>query len=328
MTQSVHREFNLKKHLINLPILFWLGILAVSCALSSKTQIVYESNIHGTAELDPQTGKVNPLTEKEIIKLKAASSPNGLKAICCKEIGFKPFNQPDAKPTIIENIPWDENVFEAYMTRWTASGRKLIIGVRIIGDASKQLGRFALYALDTETLDFSLIEEGLTGYYGLSPADDLVVVVKVLNKNGYDTEDAGVYVVDLTNNTRKRIINAPYAYAIQHVVPSPNGKQLALIRSGAESSGVDLVNMDGLNLQTLWEESLNIPVWSPDNRWIAGVGSILGESIPSRLVVLDTQSHQQIITGGFVNNIIWSPDSTQVAFVQQDPDVNIDESIR
>jgi Tol biopolymer transport system component len=322
------------RNIFNLLILFFVvAITTISCTFTSlpvssptsspdllifsKKGIFYDSRVQGIVNVDPVTGNSSPLTDEEKSQFRLSTSPNGLRIICCEQIGFEPY-QTNGQETIVESVPWDEAVFEAYTAQWSSSGEKMIVGVQIIGDASQQLGRFALYALDRHTLDFSLIGNGLIPYFASSSINDHVAMVKVQSETGKDTEEVGLYIVDLANYSRERLLEEPYIYnGIESLVLSPDGKRLAI----SHFKAFDIVNVDGSELSTLLESPLLIPTWSPDGRWVAGVVS-LNSSPPRQLVILDTKSDRKIVTGDSVSSFVWSHDSTQIAFIQPTKDRN------
>lgn len=277
-----------------------------------NNSIIYKSSTQDIFAINPITGNNRILTEEEILQIRKDTSPNGLRIICCKQLAFGPY-EDETTITTINTLPWDETVFEPYTAQWSADGDIMIIGVQVIGDASDQLGRFALYAMDRETLKFSTIGEGLINTFDISKIDDRVVIAKVQDAEGQDTEEAGVYVVDLADYTFERILEAPYVYDIVSLKFSPNGNWLAIAHSG----GVDLFDLTELTLQTLSSQvSLHSLEWSPDSQWLAGIGLFDDSNVSSGTAILNIASKRLITVDSALREFVWSPDSRQIAFIR------------
>jgi Tol biopolymer transport system component len=129
-----------------------------------------------------------------------------------------------------------------------------------------------------------------------------------------------LYVVDATGT------GTPVALATSAFTPdwSPDGKHLVY----ADAGGVEIVDADGTHRTTLVSGAgLWNPSWSPNGSAIAYVAApVAGMSTPTGVFVVPAAggSPTQLRAGtGFQSSATWSPDGTQIAFLEGATTANI-----
>ena len=86
---------------------------------------------------------------------------------------------------------------------------------------------------------------------------------------------------------------------------SPDGNDIAYMRSDEDGIGVWVVGADGADLRWLTDGSG--PVWSPDGNRIAYTGRRI------RVVDADGANSRQL-TDDYGSSLVWSPDGTYIAY--------------
>ncbi|MDO8670696.1 MAG: hypothetical protein Q7O66_04610 [Dehalococcoidia bacterium] len=93
---------------------------------------------------------------------------------------------------------------------------------------------------------------------------------------------------------------------------SPDGKRLAFRDSSKDRQGLYTVNVDGSELQRIYEGNINTPAWSPDGATIAFSFNKTPTTGGVFLVQADGANPRLLIEGRF-GELTWSPRSDQLA---------------
>jgi len=127
----------------------------------------------------------------------------------------------------------------------------------------------------------------------------------------YSTAGAqrAIWRVGVLGGTPRKIVEGA-----RYPAPSPDGKRLAMVRSGET---LEIATADGTDSHRIASlRNLQFPQWSPDGRWLAYTAGSLFDSY--QVHVIDPEGrHPRRITSfpaGSIYCVAWLPDSRQLVF--------------
>jgi TolB protein len=135
---------------------------------------------------------------------------------------------------------------------------------------------------------------------------------------------ASIYVMNADGSNQRNLTPTP-SREFRNPTWSPDGKQIVVEcsrdRNDVGNGQICVLNVDGSGVRHIApaDITMEVPVWSPDGRWIAVLGQRLGSQASGVYLVSPDGSDSRLVSSAADApvDLAWSPDGSKLEFTQR-----------